>query len=129
MYKKCRQVGISFLKSDFIKKDAFVNSDLVHGNFYCFLATSFGGQTNRKTRIEAFSAKTSACQTIKWQTQSDNDFAEVTEEMTLENINFPTVEALQTFLSIRNKSSEGDLETLVKRLVLLFFSANIFWFT
>ena len=60
---------------------------------------------------------------------SDNDFAEVTEEMTLENINFPTVEALQTFLSIRNKSSEGDLETLVKRLVLLFFSANIFWFT
>ena len=60
---------------------------------------------------------------------SGNDFAELTEEMTLEKFKMWTVEALLTSLSLRNKSSEGDFETLVYRLVLFFLPANIFWST
>ena len=60
---------------------------------------------------------------------SGNDFAELTEEMTLEKFKMWTVEALLTSLSLRNKSSEGDFETIVYRLVLFFLPANIFWST
>ena len=60
---------------------------------------------------------------------SGNDFAELTEEMTLEKFKRWTVEALWTSLSLRNKSSEGDFETIVYRLVLFFLPANIFWST
>ena len=60
---------------------------------------------------------------------SGNDFAELTEEMTLEKFKRWTVEALWTSLSLRNKSSEEDFETIVYRLVLFFLPANIFWST
>ena len=60
---------------------------------------------------------------------SGNDFAELTEEMTLEKFKMWTVEALLTSLSLRNKSSEGDFDTIVYRLVLFFLPANIFWST
>ena len=56
---------------------------------------------------------------------SDNDFAEVTEEMTLGKFKMWTVESLQTYLSFRNKSPEGDFETLVYKLVLFYHSADI----
>ena len=51
-------------------------------------------------------------------TCSDNGFVAITEEMTLE--------ALQTYLSLRNKSSKGDFETVVNSLVLFFLSTKIF---
>ena len=54
-------------------------------------------------------------------TCSDNGFVAITEEMTLE--------ALQTYLSLRNKSSKGDFETVVNSLVLFFLSTKIFWST
>ena len=56
---------------------------------------------------------------------SDNDFAEVTEEMTLGKFKMWTVESLQTYLSFRNKSPEGDSETLVYKLVLFYHSTEI----
>ena len=57
-------------------------------------------------------------------TGSDNDFAEVIEEMTLEKFKRWTVESLQTYLSLRNKSPERDFETLVYRFVLFYHSTN-----
>ena len=57
-------------------------------------------------------------------TGSDNDFADVTEEMTLEKIKLWTVESLRTYLSLRNKIPEGDFETLVYRFVLFYHSSN-----
>ena len=57
-------------------------------------------------------------------TGSDNDFAEVIEEMTLEKFKMGTVESLQTYLSLRNKSPERDFETLVYRFVLFYHSTN-----
>ena len=57
-------------------------------------------------------------------TGSDNDFAEVIEEMTLEKFKMWTVESLQTYLSLRNKSPERDFETLVYRFVLFYHSTN-----
>ena len=54
---------------------------------------------------------------------SDNYFNEVTEEMILEKFR---VEDLQTYLSHRNKSSDGGFGALAYRLVLFFLSANIF---
>ena len=36
-------------------------------------------------------------------TSSDNDFTEVTEEMTLKKFKMWTVESLRTYLSLRNK--------------------------
>ena len=52
-------------------------------------------------------------------TGSDNDLAEVTEEMTLEKFKMWTTESLRTYSSLRNKSKEGDFETLVYKLVLV----------
>ena len=57
-------------------------------------------------------------------TGSDNDFAEVIEEMNLEKFKMWTVESLQTYLSLRNKSPERDIETLVYRFVLFYHSTN-----
>ena len=57
-------------------------------------------------------------------TVSDNNFAEVTEEMTLEKFKMWTVESLRTYLSLRNKIPEGDFETLVYRFVLFYHSEN-----
>ena len=57
-------------------------------------------------------------------TDSDNDFAEVTEQTTLEKFKMWTVESFRTYLSLGNKSAEGDFETLVYRFVLLYHSAN-----
>ena len=57
-------------------------------------------------------------------TGSDNDFPEVIEEMTLEKFKMWTVESLQTYLSLRNKSPERDFETLVYRFVLFYHSTN-----
>ena len=57
-------------------------------------------------------------------TGSDNDFAEVIEEMNLEKFKMWTVESLQTYLSLRNKSPERDFETLVYRFVLCYHSKN-----
>ena len=58
-------------------------------------------------------------------TGSDNDFADVTEEMTLKKIKLWTVESLRTYyLSRRNKIPEGDFETLVYRFVLFYHSSN-----
>ena len=57
-------------------------------------------------------------------TGSDNDFAEVIEEMNLEKFKMWTVESLQTYLSLRNKSPERDFETLVYRFVLCYHSTN-----
>ena len=53
-----------------------------------------------------------------------NDFAEVIEEMTLEKFKMWTVESLRTYLSLRNKSPEGDFETLVYRFVLFSYLTN-----
>ena len=55
-----------------------------------------------------------------------NYFAEVTEEMILEKFLKWNVEALRTYLSLRNKNSDRKFETLVYRLVLVFLSENIF---
>ena len=52
----------------------------------------------------------------------DYDFAEVTEEMTLEKFKMWTVESLRTYLSI---SPERDFEILVYRFVLIYHSANL----
>ena len=57
-------------------------------------------------------------------TGSDNDFAEVMEEMTLEKFEMWTVESLRTYLSLRNKNPEGNFETLVYRFVLFHHSTN-----
>ena len=57
-------------------------------------------------------------------TGNDNDFAEVTEEMTLEKFKMWTVEFLRTYLSLRNKIPEEDFETLVYRFVLFYHSSN-----
>ena len=57
-------------------------------------------------------------------TSSDNDFTEVTEEMTFKKFKMWTVESLRTYLSLRNKIPEGDFVTLVYRFVLLYHSAN-----
>ena len=57
-------------------------------------------------------------------TGNDNDFAEVTEEMTLEKFKMWTVEFLRTYLSLRNKIPEGDFETLVYRFALFYHSSN-----
>ena len=43
---------------------------------------------------------------------SANDFAEVKEEINLEKFKMWTVEVLWTYKSLRNKSSEGDFETI-----------------
>ena len=61
-------------------------------------------------------------------TGSENDFAEVTEEITLENFKMWTVESLRIYLSLRKKTPEGDFETLVDRFVLLYHSEKIFFF-
>ena len=58
---------------------------------------------------------------------SENDFAEVTEEITLENFKMWTVESLRIYLSLRKKIPEGDFKTLVDRFVLLYHS-EIFFF-
>ena len=42
-------------------------------------------------------------------TGSDNDFAELIEEMTLEKFKMWTVESFRTYLSLRNKSTRGGL--------------------
>lgn len=42
-------------------------------------------------------------------TGSDNDFAELIEEMTLEKFKMWTVESLRKYLSLRNKSKRGGL--------------------
>ena len=60
-------------------------------------------------------------------TGSENDFAEVTEEITLENFKMWTVESLRIYLSLRKKIPEGDFKTLVDRFVLLYHS-EIFFF-
>lgn len=60
-------------------------------------------------------------------TGSKNDFAEVTEEITLENFKMWTVESLRIYLSLRKKIPEGDFETLVDRFVLLYHSENFFF--
>ena len=57
-------------------------------------------------------------------TGSDNDLSEAIEEMTLEKFKMWTVESLQTYLSLRNKSPERDFETLVYRFVLFYHSTN-----
>ena len=61
-------------------------------------------------------------------TGSENDFAEVTEEITLENFKMWTVESLRIYLSLRKKTPEGDFETLVDRFVLLYHSEKFFFF-
>ena len=48
-------------------------------------------------------------------TDQGNDFAELTEEMMW------TMEALRTYLSLRNKSSERDFETIVYMFAIFFF--------
>ena len=60
-------------------------------------------------------------------TGSENDFAEVTEEIALENFKMWTVESLRIYLSLRKKIPEGDFKTLVDRFVLLYHS-EIFFF-
>ena len=57
-------------------------------------------------------------------TRSDDDFAEVTEKINLEKSKMWIVESLQTYLSLKNKIPEGELETLVYRMVLFYHSAN-----
>ena len=42
-------------------------------------------------------------------TGSDNDFAELIEEITLEKFEMWTVESLRTYLPLRNKSTRGGL--------------------
>ena len=61
-------------------------------------------------------------------TGSENDFAEVTEEITLENFKMWTVESLRIYLSLRKKIPEGDFKTLVDRFVLLYHSEIFFFF-
>ena len=61
-------------------------------------------------------------------TGSENDFAEVTEEITLENFKMWTVESLRIYLSLRKKIPEGDFKTLVDRFVLLYHSKFFFFF-
>ena len=58
---------------------------------------------------------------------SGNDFAEVTEEMTLEKIKMWAVENFWTYKFLTNKSSERDFETIVYMLALFFCSVNSFW--
>ena len=48
-------------------------------------------------------------------TDQGNDFAELTEEIMW------TMEALSTYLSLRNKSSERDFETIVYMFAIFFF--------
>ena len=98
---------------------------------------SFGRKTNRKPRTEAFTAKTDVCQAVHWvkpkpffnktAVGSGNDFAEVTEEMTLEKIKMWAVENFWTYKFLTNKSSERDFETIVYMLALFFCSVNSFW--
>ena len=57
-------------------------------------------------------------------TGSDNDLSEAIEEMTLEKFKMSTLESLQTYLSLRNKGTEGDFEILIYRFVLFYHSAN-----
>ena len=61
---------------------------------------------------------------IETTTRSDDDFAEVTEKINLEKSKMWIVESLQTYLSLKNKIPEGELETLVYRMVLFYHSAN-----
>lgn len=61
---------------------------------------------------------------IETTTGSDDDFAEVTEKINLEKFKTWIVESLQTYLSLKNKIPEGNLETLVYGLVLFSHSAN-----
>ena len=58
-------------------------------------------------------------------TVSDNDFAEVTDEMILEKLKMWTIESFPTDLSLRNKSPEWDFENLVCSLVIFYHSGNL----
>ena len=49
--------------------------------------------------------------------------------MPLEKFKMWIVEALWTYLSLRNKGEEEDFETIVYRLALFFISAYVFWST
>ena len=49
--------------------------------------------------------------------------------MPLEKFKMWTVEALWTYLSLRNKGEEEVFETIVYRLALFFISACVFWST
>ena len=57
-------------------------------------------------------------------TVSDNDFAEVTDEMILEKLKMWAIESFPTYLSLRNKSPEWDFEILVCSLVIFYQSGN-----
>ena len=51
----------------------------------------------------------------------DADVAIMKLDMTLNDFKLMKIEALRDFLSLRNKSSDGDFETLVSRCVLCLF--------